>query len=198
MKTIVYMRISKEEQEISLQKEAILKFLQYKGISDYVIYQDEGYTGSNKKRPGFKSMLLALNEPNIASLVVWKLDRLSRSLYDLVGLIRSLDEKNIAFMSVTENLDMSTPIGKMMIHTLAMFAEFERNVLIERTNAGIKSAKAKGIHCGRKSTVPNNIALQARLLLNRTKFTINEISSMTGLTRGKIVYIQKVSKSSTV
>jgi len=198
MKTIVYMRISKEEQEISLQEQAISKFLQYKGITDYETFQDEGYTGSNKNRPGFKSMLEALNNPKVKLLVVWKLDRLSRSIWDLLGLIKQLQEKHIAFASVTENIDMTTPMGKMMIHTLATFAEFERNVLIERTNAGIKTARSKGIHCGRSSTVSQDLIEQVNLLSTRTKYTRKEMCALTGLTIGKINYIIKLSKSSTV
>jgi len=114
------------------------------------VITDEGVSGSTEgaTRPGLGKLLGSLQSGD--TVIVWKLDRLGRSLTDLCGLVRTFQDKGVIFKSITEGFDMSTPAGKFMFHMLAACAEFERAMIRERVIAGLKNAKANGIHCGRK------------------------------------------------
>lgn len=137
-----YGRISTFDQSTELQVSAL-------SACDQVI-TDEGVSGSTEgaTRPGLSKLLGALASGD--TVVVWKLDRLGRSLTDLCGLVKTLEDKGVIFKSITEGFDMSTPAGKFMFHMLAACAEFERAMIRERVLAGVKNAQANGVHCGRK------------------------------------------------
>jgi DNA invertase Pin-like site-specific DNA recombinase len=196
VKTAIYMRISTEEQSIEAQMRAITSFLQYKGISQYQIYKDEGFSGKNSDRPALKQLLNEAKQGTIDLIVVWKLDRLSRSLSDLIALLKRLNEHNVKFASVTEQIDMSTPHGVMMMQMIGVFAEFERNMIIARTKAALAVKKANGVHCGR----PNSVASSTRDLvieLYNYGATKSQIIHSTRLPVNKIDYILRVYRSST-
>ena len=139
---IGYARVSTDDQTLDLQIDA----LQSAGCER--IYREHA-SGRNADRPELKQCLHALREGD--TLVVWRLDRLGRSMKDLINTVTKLESDGIAFCSVTENLDTSTPTGKFIFHVFASLAEFERNVIRERTNAGLKSARARGRVGGRPS-----------------------------------------------
>ena len=145
---IGYARVSKTDgsQNLDLQKDA----LQAAGVDSENIYQDEA-SGKNMKRPALEACLKALRKND--ALVVWKLDRLGRSLHDLVNIVQKLSDKNIGLKVLTgkgANIDTSTPTGKMFFGFFAVLAEFERDLIIERTKAGLDSARARGRKGGRK------------------------------------------------
>jgi DNA invertase Pin-like site-specific DNA recombinase len=197
LKTAIYMRVSTEEQSISLQSKAITSFLQYKGISDYQVYTDEGFSGKNSERPALKRLLDEAKQGKIDLIVVWKLDRLSRSLSDLISLLKSLNEHGVKFASVTEQIDMSTPHGVMMMQMIGVFAEFERNMIISRTKAALAVKKASGVHCGRPNSV-DSLTRQRVIDLYRSGAPKKAIMTETGLSINKIDYIVRVSKILTV
>ena len=139
---IGYARVSTDDQTLDLQIDA----LQSAGCER--IYREHA-SGRSADRPELKQCLHALREGD--TLVVWRLDRLGRSMKDLINAVTKLEVDGVAFCSVTENLDTSTPTGKFIFHVFASLAEFERNVIRERTNAGLKSARARGRVGGRPS-----------------------------------------------
>lgn len=139
---IGYARVSTDDQTLDLQIDA----LQSAGCER--IYREHA-SGRSADRPELKQCLHALREGD--TLVVWRLDRLGRSMKDLINTVTKLEADGVAFCSVTENLDTSTPTGKFIFHVFASLAEFERNVIRERTNAGLKSARARGRVGGRPS-----------------------------------------------
>ena len=139
---IGYARVSTDDQTLDLQVDA----LQSAGCER--IYREHA-SGKSADRPELKQCLHALREGD--TLVVWRLDRLGRSMKDLINTVTKLEADGVAFCSVTENLDTSTPTGKFIFHVFASLAEFERNVIRERTNAGLKSARARGRVGGRPS-----------------------------------------------
>lgn len=194
MKTIVYMRISTEDQSIELQREAIMRYLKYKEVSDYQIYQDEGFTGSNNNRPGFKHMLEALKTGDVDTLIVWKLDRITRSLEDLLGLIKTLKELDIGLYSITENIDATNAIGTMMIQILGVFAQFEKNILAERTKAGMAAKKALGVHCGRKSELSPDMPLRVIRGIEDLGYSYFKVAHDLEITVGQVQYIMKQSR----
>jgi DNA invertase Pin-like site-specific DNA recombinase len=156
---IGYARISTGEQSLDLQIDSLKK------AGCKKIFTDE-LSGSTKDRPGVQEALKFLREKDI--LVVWKLDRLGRSLTDLVKQVTQLKKKGIEFQSLHEKIDTSSPAGKFQFHIFSALAEFERDIILERTMAGLRSARARGRKGGRpKKMGPDQIAMAAKLMKNQ-------------------------------
>ena len=137
-----YMRVSTEEQTTSLQKDALLKY----GVDERNIFADV-VSGASKNRDGLNAVLEFLKSGD--TLVVWKLDRLGRSLAHLISIITSLKEKNIAFVSLTEGMDTTTASGELFFHIFGALAQFERSLIQQRVKAGLESARLRGKSGGR-------------------------------------------------
>ncbi len=145
---LAYIRVSKAdgEQTLDLQKDAILT----EGVEEKNIYQDFA-SGKKEDRPGLENCLKALREGD--TLIVWKLDRLGRDLKHLVNLVQDLSDRKVSFKVLTgqgANIDTSTPTGKFIFGVFASLAEFERDLIRERTMAGLQSARARGRKGGRR------------------------------------------------
>ena len=136
-----YARVSTEDQKVDMQ----LTALRLAGCKR--IYQDRGKSGAIFDREGLEAAMASL-KPG-ATLVVWRLDRLGRSLSGLVNLIEQLGKRQIHFRSLTENIDTTSSGGRLMFHMMAALAEFERALISERTRAGIEEARAQGRRIGR-------------------------------------------------
>ena len=132
---IGYARVSTHDQNLDLQKDA----LQAAGCEK--IFVDER-SGAVATRPGLQHAMDALREGDV--LVVWRLDRLGRSLRNLIELVGQLDETKIGFRSLQEAMDTSTSGGKLIFHVFGALAEFERNLIRDRTQAGLSAARARG------------------------------------------------------
>ncbi len=139
---IGYTRVSTEEQNLDLQRNALRK------VGCRKIFEDRGVSGAAQQRPGLDDALSAMKKGD--TLVVWKLDRLGRSLPHLIDIIRQLGERDCGFQSTTEGMDTSTPAGELLFNIVGSLAQFERALLIERTNAGIAAARQRGTVLGRK------------------------------------------------
>jgi len=137
---IGYVRVSKQEQHEALQIDA----LKVAGCEKWFL---DKMTGSKAERKGLDEALAYLRPGD--TLVVWKLDRAGRSLTHLIDLLKGLNERGIGFMSLTEQIDTTTPGGKLIFHLMGALAEFERDLIRERTNAGLAAAKARGRVGGR-------------------------------------------------
>lgn len=142
---IGYARVSTPDQRLDLQRNAL------EAAGCLRIHEDQGLSGAKTVRPGLENALRAL-EPGDC-LVVWKLDRLGRSLRDLTQTLQTLDERNIGFRSLQDAIDTTTAGGRLYFHILAALAEFERDLISERTKAGMAAAKARGVHVGRPVSV---------------------------------------------
>lgn len=138
---IGYVRVSDRDQTEALQIDA----LKLAGCD--VIYGDHGVSGKITKRKGLSDLLAALKEGD--TLMVWKLDRLGRSTLHLLTLLDDLRRRGIDFHIITQGIDTRTALGRMVFGQLAVFAEYERNLISERTKAGMAAAKARGVHVGR-------------------------------------------------
>jgi DNA invertase Pin-like site-specific DNA recombinase len=104
--------------------------------------------GTDPRRPALARCLKALQPGD--TLIVWKLDRLGRSVRNVLNILHDLDAQGVQFKSLTEAIDTSTPIGRAMVHMAALLAELERGLIVERTRAGVKVAQARGVKFGRK------------------------------------------------
>ena len=133
---IGYMRVSTDEQDLQMQRRALIRA----GVEPDAIFEDT-MSGKSQNRPGLREAIRACFPG--AVLVVWKLDRLGRSLKGLLETVEILDERGIKLVSLTEDLDARTPMGKLMMQLLMVLAEFERNLISERTREGLKAKKAR-------------------------------------------------------
>jgi len=135
-------------------------------------------SGKSKNRPGLKRVLRKLKPGD--ALVVWKLDRLGRSMRDLISLTGGLQEKGVQFRSLTDCIDTSTPIGRFFFHVMGAMAEMERELAIERTLAGLAAAREEGRIGGRKLFMTPERVEQCELMLN-TGVTRKEIAETLGV-----------------
>jgi len=166
---IGYARVSTNEQHLDLQRDALLKA----GVSAKNIYTDK-VTGVKSERPGLKQALSHLRDGD--TFIVWRLDRLGRSLRHLIDTVTTLKQQGVAFKSLTENIDTSTATGTLVFQIFGALAEFERNLITERTVAGLIAARARGRKGGRPRRNPSSGRVNfAKRLYNDQKLTIPEI-----------------------
>ncbi len=142
---IGYARVSTADQSLDLQVDA----LQKAGCEQ--IFEDHGLSGKNTNRDGFRAVMDALRDGD--TLVVWRLDRLARSMRDLTDTIQALHQRGVAFQSLSEKFDVSSAFGELVLHILGAIAHFERELIAERTKAGMIAAKERGVKFGRKSVL---------------------------------------------
>src|SRR5712691_4930359 len=171
---IGYVRVSKHEQNEALQRDA----LKEAGCEKYF---NDVMTGSNFERKGLEQLLAFARSGD--TVIVWKLDRLGRSLKDLIETLNLLKERGIEFISLTEHIDTTTPGGKLIFHLMGTLAEFERDLIRERTNAGLAAARARGRVGGRPRRVSDGKVALAQHLYQDPNHSVAEICSMLGISR---------------
>lgn len=158
---IGYARVSTEEQNLDLQRHA----LDAAGCDK--IFEDHGVSGSINIRQGLDEALAALRKGDV--LVVWKLDRLGRSLNHLIEVVTSLQDQGIGFLSLQEQISTTSSGGRFYLHILAALAEFEREMIRERTRAGMQAAKRRGVKLGRPHKLSGaDIKIARKMLANGT------------------------------
>ena len=166
---IGYARVSTDDQNLALQKDALL------GAGCERVLEDHE-SGAKAARPGLQAALEYAREGD--TLTVWRLDRLGRSLRDLIDLVNRLEARGIALKSLQESIDTTTSSGKLVFHVFGALAEFERNLIRERTKAGLAAARARGRQGGRpKALDASRRALAVQLYRDR-KNTVKEICEM--------------------
>lgn len=167
MAKIGYIRVSTTDQNSDLQRNALIA-----AHCDH-IFEDK-ISGKTANRPGLKQALDHLNAGD--TLVVWKLDRLGRSVKNLITLNEWLSNNGIHFQSLTDSIDTSSPMGRFFFYVMSALAEMERELIIERTNAGLAAARAQGRIGGRPVALPEDKYQQAIQLLSQGK-TRREIAN---------------------
>jgi len=144
----LYARVSTFDQEPENQLADLRRYVQARGWSA-VEFVDKGFSGSKERRPALDSLVADARKRRFDVVVAWRLDRLGRNLRHLVTLIEELQSLGIAFVSLGEGIDCTTPSGKLQLHILAALAEFEKARIRERVIAGLARAKACGVRLGR-------------------------------------------------
>lgn len=155
-----YARVSTRSQEIGSQLTELVEA----GVVEDKIFRDAGVSGKRASRPGLDAMLAVL-EPG-DEVVVVKLDRLGRSMLHAAQLAADFREREVGFRSLRDGVDTSTPSGRMMFGLLATFAEYEREMMVERTLAGLEHARENGRVGGRKPVMQRPLALQVKALVD--------------------------------
>ena len=179
---IGYARVSTDEQTTDPQIDAL------RGHGCETIYS-ENASGKNTDRHELENCLKALREGD--SLTVWRLDRLGRNLADLVRIVNDLKARGVGFASLTESIDTTTPAGTLVFHLFASLAEFERNLIRERTMAGLKAARARGKSSGRPAKLKGkDLAMAKALMADRTN-DVTEIAKRFEVSRSTLYRLTK-------
>ena len=184
---IGYARVSTTDQNLDLQQDA----LQAAGCER--LFSDT-LSGARVERPGLTAALAACRTGD--TLVVWKLDRLGRSLTHLVETVRDLGSRGVGFRSLQEQLDTTTSGGKLIFHIFASLAEFERDLIRERTNAGLAAARARGRKGGRPKGVDQKKQKAAQALKKEGRHSIREICEIVDISRNTYYKYTRVDDTS--
>jgi DNA invertase Pin-like site-specific DNA recombinase len=156
---IGYARVSTVDQNVALQRDALM------AAGCERIFMDEGVSGNVTARRGLDAVLAALSPGD--TLVVWKLDRLGRSLSHLIMLVADLGARGVNFRSLSDPIDTASSGGRLVMHIMGALAEFERGLIVERTQAGIQAAKKRGVQLGRRPSLAPSQIDHARTLIER-------------------------------
>ncbi len=173
MAEVGYVRVSTADQSLDLQLQA----MENAGIKK--VFRDHGVSGTLASRPALDDALAFVREGDV--FTVWKLDRLGRSTRNVLEVIDRLHDQGVGFRSLTEGLDTTGPMGKAMLTVLAAFNQLERDVIVERTHAGLAAARAKGKVGGRPRVMDDKKMKTARSLYESGNHTVREIASMMGV-----------------
>ena len=171
---IGYARVSTQDQNPQLQRDSLEE------ASCEQVFE-ERVTGTKRERPELQACLRTLRAGD--TLVVWKLDRLARSLKDLVELIHELDDRGVGFRSLTEAIDTTNAGGKLVFHIFGALAEFEHSLIRERTLAGLAAARARGRKGGRRPVMSAADVRKAAVMLVDPEITKTEVAKHFGVSR---------------
>lgn len=172
-----YARVSTFEQNTRLQTDAL------KAAGCYRVFTDRASGALDERRELAK--LFDQVRPG-DTVVVWRLDRLGRSLRHLIDTVNALADRKVGFRSLTESIDTTTSGGKLVFHIFGALAEFERELIRERTQAGLAAARARGRHGGRPTVMPPDKVATARQMYESKDFTVEAIAGVLGVSRASI------------
>ena len=172
-----YARVSTNEQDDALQTDAL------KQIGCKKIFSDK-MSGARADRPGLTEALEYMREGD--TLVVWRLDRLGRSLKQLIETVNTLEGRGIGFKSLTEEINTTSSGGKLIFHIFGALAEFERNLIRERTQAGLEAARARGRKGGRPKKLDKEKRELAKKLYTEKQYSIKQICEMIGVSKSTL------------
>ncbi|HEM7850989.1 recombinase family protein [Burkholderia multivorans] len=185
MSIIGYARVSTFEQTLDLQRDAL------NAAGAVSIYEDKA-SGKSADRPELQHCLKALRDGD--TLVVWRLDRLGRNLQDLIRIVNELEGRGIKFRSLKESIDTTGPAGKLVFHMFAALAEFERELIRERTLAGLDAARARGKKGGRPESLDAKQQQAVLAMMASRVMSIAEIARQFNVSRSTLYNIQAANR----
>lgn len=183
-KVAMYARVSTDQQSTGLESQVrILKdYCEKNGITNYEIFMDEGISGTKSSRPALDRMMSAVNNGEVSSVVVYSFSRFARSTTHLLNALQIFKSKNVAFVSLTEKIDTSTPVGVAVFSILAAISQLERDLVAERVKAGLANARAKGRMIGRRKMRDSDLI---RKLL-KAGMTFRQIAQVARCSHGSV------------
>jgi len=195
LRVALYARVSTSDkgQNISLQLNPIREYCLARNWFAEGEYIDIGQSGAKDRRPQLDKLMNDARKRKIDCIIVWKLDRWGRSLKHLINSLSELQNLGISFVSYQENIDLSTPAGKMMFHIIGAMAEFERSLIQERVRAGMALAKLRGVRIGRKPTEPRYLAQIIDIHVNE-KLSVRQIAQRVKVPRSTVFRTLKLYK----
>jgi DNA invertase Pin-like site-specific DNA recombinase len=158
-KVCIYCRVSTNMQHSGLeaQERALREYCSKRDISDYLVFQDENFSGTKSSRPALDTMMKAVRDGAISTVIVYSFSRFARSTTHLLTALEEFKKRNVAFVSTTEAIDTNSPLGTAFFTILACLAQLERDLIVERVRTGLANARAKGKHIGRIKTRPSEL-----------------------------------------
>lgn len=173
-------------QDPELQLVPLREYCQRRGFTITGEYIDNGISGTKERRPQLDRLLEAARKRQIDMIIVWKLDRFGRSLKQLVMTLEELSSLGIGFISYQDNIDLTTPQGRLMFHIIGPMAEFEREFIAERVRAGIENARRKGKKIGRKAVPPVDMAKIIDVHKQTPSLSIRQIAGTLGFKKSLV------------
>ncbi len=192
----LYARVSTPDQTPENQLLDMRKHCAARGWTIVKEFVDIGISGAKKDRPNLNALMEAVRKRLVDGVLVWRFDRFARSLSHLVNTLEEFNERRVSFTSYSENIDTGTAQGKMVFAVMAALAEFERQLIIERINAGIRRARDQGTHLGRPG-LPESTVAAIRDMREREHLSYKAIATKLELSKSVVGKILKVRKSST-
>lgn len=175
---IGYARVSSGDQNLALQLDAL------RGAGCNTIYEDKGISGAAERRPGLDEALERIGAGDV--LVTWRLDRLGRSLPHLISVVAGLADRGCGFHSLTENIDTTSPGGKLVFHIMGALAEFERTLIVDRTRAGVAAARKRGQHLGRRKALRPDQVETARQAIATGQHSTASMARVLGVSKSTL------------
>jgi DNA invertase Pin-like site-specific DNA recombinase len=183
-KTALYARVSTADQASGLEAQVrtLREFCEKNQITHYELFADENQSGAKASRPSLDRMMTAVRNGEIDKVVVYSFSRFARSTTHLLGALEEFRKMSVSFISYTEQIDTNSPMGRAFFTVIAAIAQLERELIVERVKNGLKNAKAKGKHIGRKKT--RNSALIRALLAKKIPY--RKIAEIANCSHGSI------------
>ncbi len=175
-----YARVSTEEQNLDLQIEALTDA----GCNRIITDKAQSGARAAEGRPGFSEAMDLLDSGDL--LVVWKLDRVGRSIADLIHLLKIFGDRGIEFRSLTDGIDTTTAGGRLVFHIMGALAEFERDLIQERTKAGLRAAKKRGKRLGRPPVLSSAQIAHAKTVIETKRETVSGMAEILGVNRSTL------------
>ncbi|WOI53047.1 recombinase family protein [Parvularcula sp. LCG005] len=170
MRYIGYARVSTLDQSLDLQLDALHR------AGCQTVYRDEGVSGAMRDREGLAAALHDIQSGD--QLVTWRLDRLGRSLRHLIEVVQLINDKGAEFKSLSEAIDTSSAGGRLVFHIFGSMAEFERDLISDRTRAGQQAAKARGVHVGRRPKLTGAQVAHASVMIGTGQHTVSSMANV--------------------
>lgn len=180
-KVVAYLRVSSADQSTFMQRAELEQYAVSRGW-DLTVHEEHATGTSTEKRPVWHRVMREARERKFDLLLVWRLDRWARSLADLVNSLQELNDLGVQFVSLRDHIDMTSPTGRLMVHILGAFANFEAEIIKERVRAGIAAAKARGQRLGRPPRLDKYLILTMR----QQGMTLGQIAKHLNTTRSAV------------
>jgi DNA invertase Pin-like site-specific DNA recombinase len=195
MRAGLYARCSTYDkgQDVDLQLVPLREYCQHRDFTIAGEFVDNGVSGIKDHRPQLDRLMNAAKKRQIDCILVWKLDRFGRSLKHLVTALDELSSLGVAFISLRDNLDLTTPQGRLMFHIIGAMAEFERELIGERVRAGMQNAKAKGRKLGRRSLIDERL-LKTVAHMRGHGYSLQEIANNQKVSKSLVHKCSKISR----
>lgn len=182
----IYARVSTQDQDCAMQLTELRGYVERMGWPPAVEYIEKASGKAGAKRPLLDKLMADARMKRVSTVIVWKLDRFGRSLKELVERVMELDQAGVRFVAPQQGIDTDqrSSVGRLLLHIMAAFAEFERDLIRERTKAGVDEARRAGKHCGR----PKAVFDRRRVLdLHQQGLSVRQIARKTGVGRSTIL-----------
>lgn len=189
MKVAIYTRTSTDRQSNGLQsqKRALEDYCKARGITDYLVFEEFGVSGTKSSRPELDKLMSEVRAGKVSTVICYSFSRFSRSTKHLLDTLDEFGKLKVNFVSLSENLDLSTPMGKAVFLIISALASLERDLIAERCRLGVANARAKGKQIGR----PRKLQYDLIVTLRNEGYTYRQISKMLNIAQGSIALALK-------